>query len=174
MIEIKLPFWMNGPQLAKLVAGVKAWWNKVESWIRWPLDQLDPLTCQWRLLNLLAYQRDIRRFDGEMESLYRQRVALAYVNAEDAGSKAGFIRIFERLGIGYVEIDERTDPVDWDVIILHLSDSQIGQNQALLHNIIQTYGRTCRRYELSIITSTPVAMPCFGNGCSYSYDVASI
>jgi P2-related tail formation protein len=174
MIEIKLPFWMDGAQLAKLCAGAKAWWDHVETWIRWPLDQLDPLTCQIRLLNLLAYQRDIHRFDDEPEDLYRKRVAFAYVNAEDAGSKAGFIRIFERLGIGYVEIEERVDEVNWDVIILQLSDSQIGQNNALLHNIIQTYGRTCRRYEFSTITPIPVATPCFGNGCTYYYDVASI
>ncbi|HBL8998422.1 TPA: hypothetical protein LTW94_004423, partial [Enterobacter hormaechei] len=67
----------------------------------------DPLTCTEPVLNLIAYDRDISRFSGEPLSLYRKRVAYAFINARDAGSVEGFINIFSRLGIGYVELVER-------------------------------------------------------------------
>jgi len=174
MIEIKFPFWLDGVELGKLRSSIAAWWDVAESWIRWPITQMDPLTCTLGILNLLAFQRDITRFTDEPEALYRRRVKFAYINAEDAGSKAGFIRIFERLGIVYLEIEERVDPVDWDVILLHVSDSQLALNATLINRIIQKYGRTCRRYELSVISPIPVSAPCFSNGCSYSYDIASL
>jgi len=152
MIDIKLPFWLSADQTEKLTVAAKAWWQRVEDWMRWPLGQLDPLTCTVGILNLLAWQRDIQRFKTEPESLYRLRVKYALINSQDAGSKAGFIRIFARLGIGYLEIDERVDPVDWDVILLRLSNSQLAENTDLLMHIIEKYGRTCRRYQLQIIT----------------------
>lgn len=172
MIEIKLPFWLDGVEIGKLRDSIAQWWDLAETWIRLPLAQMDPLTCHITILNLLAYQRDISRFTGEPEDLYRKRVKFAYVNAQDAGSKAGFIRIFERLGIGYVEIEERVDPVNWDVVLLTLSNSQLAQNLTLIDRIIQKYGRTCRRYQLQIVTPVSIASPCFANGCTYYYDIA--
>ncbi|QSB01967.1 phage tail protein [Methylomonas sp. EFPC1] len=174
MIEIKLPFWMDGEQLGKLRAAVAAWWDVVETWIKWPVTQMDALTCSIGVLNLLAFQRDVARFTGEPLELFRKRVKFAYINAEDAGSKAGFIRIFERLGIGYVEITERFDSVDWDVIGLGLSDSQISGNTELLNQIIYAYGRTCRRYEFLTITPLTVTSPAWAVGHAYGYDVARI
>lgn len=57
---------------------------------------------------------------------YLENVQHAFVNARDAGSKQGFIQIFERLGIGYAEIEERFDAVNWDVKI-RLTDSQVAK-----------------------------------------------
>jgi hypothetical protein len=172
MIEIKLPFWLDGPELGKLVAAAKAYWSAIEIWLKWPLTQFDPLTCSTGILALLAWQRDIERFKDEPLALYRKRVAFAYANAEDAGSKAGFIKIFERLGIGYLEIDERVDPVDWDVILLRLSDSQLADNTELLMRIIQKYGRTCRRYQLQVITPIPLTIDARENGHVWWFDAA--
>lgn len=174
MIKIELPFWLDGIEISKLLAAIVQWWDAAEAWIRWPITQMDPLTCTLSILNIIAYQRDITRFSGEPEDLYRKRVKFAYVNAEDAGSKAGFIRIFERLGIGYVEITERFDAVNWDVIKLTLSDAQLAANATLLQQIIFAYGRTCRRYEFETITPLPISMPAFAVGHVYSYDVAGI
>ncbi|MEQ4542314.1 MAG: phage tail protein [Pantoea agglomerans] len=126
--------------------------------LTWPVSQFDPLTCSEPLLNLLAYDRDITRFNGEPLSLFRRRVAFAFINARDAGSVAGFISIFERLGIGYVELVERQPGIDWDVIQVRVSDSQIADNAQLLLQIIQQYGRTCRRYQFEVITSQPFAI----------------
>jgi len=147
MIKLSLPFWLDGPELAKLKAAAQAWWTTVEGWLRWPLLQMDADTCHLTILDLMAWQRDITRFKGEPEALYRLRVKYAFINAVDAGSVAGFKRIMLRLGVGYVRIEERLPDRDWDVVQLHLSDSQLSANPTLLNLLIYQYGRTCRRYE---------------------------
>ncbi|GAB5342600.1 MULTISPECIES: phage tail protein [unclassified Pseudomonas] len=156
MIKLSLPFWLDGPQLAKLKAAAQSWWEKVEGWLQWPLLQMDADTCHLTVLDLLAWQRDISRFKDEPESLYRLRVKFAFINAVDAGSTAGLKRILQRLGVGYVEINERLPDRDWDVVLLRLSDSQLSQNPELMRVLIQQYGRTCRRYDF--VTITPVSL----------------
>ncbi|MER0675792.1 phage tail protein [Pseudomonas aeruginosa] len=152
MIKLRLPFWLNGPELAKLRRAAQSWWEKAEGWLRWPLLQLDAETCHLTILDLLAWQRDISRFRGEPEPLYRLRVKHAFVNAVDAGSVAGVKRILQRLGVGYVEIEERMPGRDWDVVLLTLTDSQLSANPELLRVLVQQYGRTCRRYDFQTIT----------------------
>ncbi|WP_289283294.1 MULTISPECIES: phage tail protein [unclassified Methylophaga] len=172
MLNIKLPFWISAEQTEALTKAATNYWSKIEAWLRWPLDQMDPLTCTPGMLDLLAWQRDIERFTTEPLDLYRKRVKFALINAQDAGSKAGFIRIFERLGIGYVEIEERVDPVDWDVILVHLSDSQLSENTELLNRIIQKYGRTCRRYQLTVITPIQTGISVKATGHTWWFDTA--
>jgi hypothetical protein len=159
MIKLNLPFWLDGPQLTKLKTACQAWWEKVEGWMQWPLLQMDAETCHLTILDLLAWQRDISRFKDEPENLYRLRVKFAFINAVDAGSTAGLKRILQRLGVGYVEIDERMPDRDWDVVLLRLSDSQLSQNPELLRVLVQQYGRTCRRYDF--VTITPVSLRIF-------------
>ncbi|MEZ7174643.1 phage tail protein [Pseudomonas mosselii] len=156
MNPIKLPFWLAGPELTKLKDAVQAWWEKVTEWLRWPLLQMDAEQCHLTILDLLAWQRDITRFKGEPESLYRLRVKHAFINAVDAGSTAGLKRILRRLGVGYVEIEERMAGRDWDVVLLRLTDGQLSQNPELLRVLIQQYGRTCRRYDF--VTVTPITL----------------
>ena len=172
MIEIKLPFWLSATETKKLITAAEVWWLRVEGWMLWPLSQLDALTCTVFMLDLLAWQRDITRFVDEPLSLYRLRVKYALINAQDAGSKAGFIAIFERLGIGYVEIEERSDPVEWDVVLLRLSDSQLAENTDLLMNIIHKYGRTCRRYQLQVITPIALGVDARDTGHTWWFDTA--
>ena len=150
---LALPFWMNDGEPKALLRAARKFWALVYGWITWPANQLDPLTCSEALLGLMAYDRDITRFDGEPLSLFRKRIAYAFVNAADAGSVAGFIRIFDRLEIGYVELLERQDGVDWDVITVRVTDSQIAANTQLMIQIIRQYGRTCRRYQFEVMTS---------------------
>lgn len=147
-----LPTWMKKGEPAKLLKASRKFWVAVYGWITWPVNQFDPLTCSEPLLRLLAWDRDITRFNGEPLTLFRKRVAYAFINAKDAGSVEGFIAIFDRLGIGYVEILERQDDIDWDVIIVRLTDSQIARNTQLLMQIIRQYGRTCRRYQYEVLT----------------------
>ena len=156
MLKLDLPFWLNAGELAKLKATAQAWWETVEGWMQWPLRQMDPEHCHLTILDLLAWQRDISRFRGEPESLYRLRVKFAFLNSGDAGSTAGLMRILHRLGDGYVEIEERLPERDWDVVVLKLSDSQLSDNPELLRVIVQQYGRTCRRYDF--VTLTPLAL----------------
>lgn len=156
MNKLKLPFWLAGPQLTALVAAAQAWWERAAEWLRWPYLQFDPDTCHLSILELWAWQRDVTRFTGEPESLFRLRVKHAFINSVDAGSTAGLKRILVRLGVGYVEIDERMADRDWDVVLLTLSDSQLSENPDLLRVLIRQYGRTCRRYDF--VTITPVQL----------------
>lgn len=155
-MKIELPFWLSGPEISKLRRAAEAWWTRATGWLQWPLQQVDPETCHPSILDLLAWQRDITRFKGEPESLYRRRVKYAFINSLDAGTTAGLKRVLQRLGIGYVEIEERIEGRDWDVVLLYLSDGQLSANPELLRVIVQQYGRTCRRYDF--VTLTPVPM----------------
>ncbi|HGJ5862947.1 phage tail protein [Arsenophonus nasoniae] len=157
--RLQLPSWMNNGEPAALLRATKRFWQWIYDGITWPLTQLDPETCTEPLLNLLAYQRDIHRFNCEPLNLYRKRVKYAFINARDAGSVAGFIAIFQRLGVGYVEINERQPDIDWDVIILRVSDGQIANHPDLLLNIIRQYGRTCRRYRFEVMAAHKLRMP---------------
>jgi hypothetical protein len=148
--SIVLPSWMSIGEPRKLASACRAFWDRYLFWVYWPLRQLDPETCSASLLDVLAYQRDITRFVDEPLDLYRKRVKYAFINAQDAGEVAGFIAIFERLGIGTVQIEERMPDQDWDVIGVTVTDSQITGNADLLMEIIRHYGCTCRRYEFRI------------------------
>lgn len=158
MLKLNLPFWLNAGELAKFKSIAQAWWETVESWVQWPLLQMDPEHCHQTILDLIAWQRDITRYRGEPESLYRLRVKFAFINSVDAGSTAGLIRILNRLAVGYVEIEERLPERDWDVVVLKLSDSQLSDSPELLRVIVQQYGRTCRRYDFETITPVTLLM----------------
>ncbi|BBV64729.1 hypothetical protein STW0522KLE44_11170 [Klebsiella sp. STW0522-44] len=159
-----LPFWMSKGEPGKLLAVMRRFWAEVYSWITWPVNQFDPLVCPEPLLNLLAYDRDITRFDSEPLELFRKRVAYAFINARDAGSVAGFIAIFKRLGVGSVTLMERQDGIDWDVIVVRVSDGQLAANPDLMLQVIRQYGRTCRRYQFEVLNSLPMYI----NGGAYS------
>ena len=113
MKSLKLPSWMNRGEPARLLKAAVKFWTGIVEWVTWPLQQFDPLTCAEPLLNLLAYDRDIARFNGEPLALFRKRVAYAFINAQDAGSVSGFIAIFERLGIGTLSC-WTPEGIDWD------------------------------------------------------------
>lgn len=172
--DLKLPSWLDRGQPAVLLRACVTFWSRVYGWLTWPLKQFDPLSCAESLLNLIAYERDITRFDGEPLSLFRKRVNFAFINAQDAGEIAGFIAIFERLGIGYVELLERQPEIDWDIIIVRVTDSQIADNSDLLLEIIRKYGRTCRRYQFEVITSLGVQLHAGWYQGEYIYYAASL
>lgn len=155
-MKIKLPFWMDKGELAKIALLFEKWWYWTLNTLRFPFDSQDEEKCSEKILNLIAYQRDITRFDGEPLELFRKRVKYAFINAQEAGSTQGFKRIFERLGVGYVELEERFDTVNWDVIKIRLNDSQLAKNPNLLNQIIRHYGRTCRRYTFEVLTNQEI------------------
>ncbi|MEZ9198588.1 phage tail protein [Shewanella sp. 10N.286.54.B9] len=153
---LKAPWWMDGKTLATtnepqepamLTTGLQAFWQRVRGWFSRVLVQKDPLTCSVEVLNLLAWERAITRFNDEPLWLYRKRVAYAFVNAKDAGSTQGFIAIMHRLGLEVTSIRERQAGQDWDRVSIEIDDTEIAPNQALLAELIRSYGRTCRRYD---------------------------
>lgn len=176
MAEIKfpnitetLPVWMNKGEPLTLAHASRTWWQRVASWLAFPLAQIDVDTCDEQLLALLAYQRDIERFEGESLDLLRLRVKYAFVNARDAGSIAGFARIFERLEIGQIQQLERQLQYEWDVILIRINDAQLARDNTLMMKIIRQYGRTCRRYFFDVLNekSAYIHGGCFDNDAQY-------
>ena len=145
--EIKIPFWMHGPHVRTLAGASRAWFGRLAEWAAFPLRQTDPLTCTERMLDLLAWQRGITRVMGEAGRLYRLRVAHAYANARDSGQIAGWKRIFKRLELGDIALEERKAGQDWDVIGIMMDDGSFPNYQNVLELIVADYGRTCRRYH---------------------------
>lgn len=150
MIDLKVPYWLGGDIIAKLLLIAQLFWNKVETWLKLPLSGHDVDTLDEQRLLLLGWERDVNRFTAEPLELYRKRVKYAYLNAFDAGSVVGFKRIMQRLGVGEIQIEERIQGQDWDIVSVQLNDEQFGNNQELVELIIRYYGRTCRRYKIEI------------------------
>ncbi|WP_431638388.1 phage tail protein [Enterobacter mori] len=149
--DITLPVWMNKGEPLTLAHASKTWWERVREWLTFPLAQIDVDTCDEQLLALLAYQRDVERFPGESLSLFRLRVKHAFVNAQDAGSIAGFAPIFERLEIGEIQQLERQLQYEWDVILIRINDEQLSRDNTLMMRLVRQYGRTCRRYFFDVV-----------------------
>lgn len=145
---INLKFWEGEGELSKLASIGEQWWDKVETWLNWLGGQSDMQTAPLEIVNLIAWQRDVTRLNGESELMYRKRVKYALANAKDSGTKAGFARIWQRLGLGTLEQRERIEGQDWDIIGLTIDETTIGEYQGILETIIRQYGRTCRRYTL--------------------------
>ena len=159
--ETVIPWWQDGSTTSEeikephfLSKGVFAFFQMVWGWLLSPLRQMDALTCSENTLELMAWDRDIKRFQGEPLWLFRKRVKYAAVNAADAGSVAGFKRIFERLGVGIVAFKEREDALQWDVCTIELTDSDISNNTKLVQTLMEQYGRTCRRYRFQVTFPT--------------------
>lgn len=154
---INLKWWVSGKQPTSLINFIYAWVEQVKAWLDFVSTNDDPQTCDIEILDLLAWERRVDRLPNEPTWLYRNRVEYAFLNNRDAGSTAGFMRIFERLGLGFVKLEER--PIDkgrdWDVIILEMTGGELSDNSALLSEIVNLYGRTCRRYEFTVTTQTP-------------------
>lgn len=154
--DFRLPVWLDHGEAARLRLALTGYWHRIYRCVRWPLSQTDPLTCIVPLLELIAWQYDIKRFNGEPLEMFRRRVKLAFINAQDAGSTQGFRQIFRRLKIGEISVSERVPGIDWDVILLTVSAGQISLNPWLLQIIVRQYGRTCRRYRYQVIHNNPV------------------
>nr|VFK16725.1 MAG: Concanavalin A-like lectin/glucanases superfamily protein [Candidatus Kentron sp. LFY] len=148
--DFQLPIWLKkGEQVNRLKDAARAWWDRVDGWVRFPLSQRDPKTCHPDILRLMAFERDITPFDGENEQSFRLRVEHAPANVIDAGSREGFPRIFQRLGMELLDQEERFDAENWDVIRLVFADGAITGRDDLLRFIVRQYGRTTRRYEFA-------------------------
>lgn len=165
-----LPFWMGGEECSKLSRAAHGWFSRLGEWAALPARQLDPLTCTPTVLDLLAWQRNVTTYKGEPERLYRLRVAHAYANARDAGSVAGWGRIFQRLELGGVALEERVAGQDWDIIGVVVDDTAFPDRQNVLEIIVQEYGRTCRRYRF--ISRIPQAVRVAA--CAFDDDHATV
>ncbi|MBY7857048.1 phage tail protein [Vibrio fluvialis] len=158
LAQTPTPWWQDGSTLSDekrepyfVSNGTFAYFSTLRNWLVFPLQQVDPLTCSEKLLSLKAWDANITRFRGESDTLFRKRVKYAYRNAKDAGSKAGFAAIFERMGVDILNQRERITEADWDVIAIDVPDTTTENDVGLISQLIRQYGRTCRRYEVAII-----------------------
>ncbi|WP_240185768.1 hypothetical protein [Aeromonas salmonicida] len=76
--DASAPWWEDGYTISPahaepgfLAKGINAFWQRLKGWLLLPLAQQDPLTCSESLLSLLAWERDIARFNGEPLPLFR-------------------------------------------------------------------------------------------------------
>jgi hypothetical protein len=150
--KIELPTWMNGIDVTALAKAAEEYWHTVEGYLLWWLEQLNEDDAALPILDLLAWERGINRLDGESVELYSLRIKHALANSEDAGYGIGMERIFKRLGFGYIEINERLPTYDWDMVEVALIEDEFEGQQALVEELIKQYGRTCRRYFLSVLS----------------------
>lgn len=149
--NVELPTWLQGKNATALAAAASIYWQQVESYLLWWIEQLDETQSALPILDLLAWERGINRLDGESVEIYSLRIKHAVANSEDAGFGIGMERIFKRLGFGYIEINERVDGFDWDMVEIAMIEDEFSENQELVKELIRQYGRTCRRYFLSAL-----------------------
>lgn len=173
-MKLKLPWWMAGPELSKVKTAAQDFFDDLIDVARWPLNQLDVRQASEGIVRLIAWQRGIDRFSNEDLKMFRLRVFHAYANAKDAGSVIGFERIFQRLELGPLEQEERLPDKDWDVIVLLVRDSVTAQNPEFMNWLIQTYGRTCRRYEWNVITLLTISVKPATFGWDQQTHIASL
>lgn len=173
--RIRLRFWQDngsGGQLARIGQAADRWFDRITEYLSWLNSRIDPETAPLELLDLLAWQRDIERLESEDEDLYRLRVKYALANAGDAGSKAGFERIWKRLGLGRIVQTERFDTENWDVIKLQIDEFIFGKYNRLFDTLISQYGRTCRRYVFESIQVNPAEVRAAGFDCDVFFTLA--
>lgn len=146
-----LSFWMDGAENSKLGQAAHKWFSLLGKAASWGIVSRDPLACGNAALDMLAWERGIRRYAGEPERLYRLRVKYAYANGKDAGHVNGWKRILVRLELINDESElvliERAAGQDWDIIGIEFDDARASALQTVLELIINEYGRTCRRYR---------------------------
>lgn len=154
--DIKITFWMAAGNVKALVKTLNRWFTYARELLYWPVQQYNLDTAALFIIDMIAWERDIQRYNNEPEELYRLRVKHAYQNARDAGSVAGFKAIWARCGLGEVNVIERIDGEDWDIVLLSADVTTISKNETLINLLIEKYGRTCRRYQLRTVSTAKV------------------
>ena len=155
-LEPQLPIWLKGQNANALAKVAQSYWQEVQSYLFWWLEQQHSENAQTAILDLLAWERGINRLPNESLELYGLRVKHAFANAQDAGSTIGMKRIFKRLGLGSLEMNERIEGFDWDEVEVIVFAEIYRNNRALINEIIRQYGLTCRRYRLKLFLKSTI------------------
>ncbi|MEI8607949.1 phage tail protein [Enterovibrio sp. Hal110] len=158
MPEIHFKYWMGRGELAKCARALRHYWGHVEAALTLPLEKHDPLTAPIALVRLQAWGCGIDPLEREDEQIFRLRVAYAFEFARHGGETAGFKTMFARLGIDWVDIHEREDAEQWDVITIETRDADLASKNWLMNAMIRQYGRTCRRYQFNVTYPATVCL----------------
>jgi len=142
--------WLNKGHAQKIMTSAQAYWDNTKEWVVWAVNQKQEQHSEEPILGLLAWERLTDRLPTESSELYRKRVQHALVNTIDAGEISTITDIFSRLGIDVLKVTERIEGRDWDIIAIDFSSHTMSQYGDLMPELIQLYGRTCRRYEFAV------------------------
>jgi len=156
-VKAQLPNWLQGQDVTTLAKVAQAFWQQIEKDLFWWLEQQHSENAQEAILDLLAWERGITRIPGEAIALYGLRVKHAFANAKDAGYSVGMEQIFKRLGFGFIQINERVAGFDWDMVEIAMLEDEFAGKEALVTEVINQYGRTCRRYFLAALAAIDTA-----------------
>ncbi|MCD9511944.1 hypothetical protein GLP35_14915 [Photobacterium phosphoreum] len=165
---------MGRGELAKLALALHGYWARVAEVMKLPLAHLDPMTAPIEFVDLIAWQRDIQRLGKEPEDIYRIRVKYAFEFAQNGGDVDGFRKIFEKLGLNWINLFERQDIKNWDVVTIETSDGDLSQKTWLMGQLIRQYGRTCRRYRFQVTYPITGYLSCGDFGCSTEIFTATL
>lgn len=149
----QLPIWLTEKNATALAKVAQSYWQEIESYLFWWLEQQHSENAQTAILDLLAWERGINRLPDEALALYGLRVKHAFANATDAGSNVGMEQIFKRLGFGFIQVNERVPGFDWDMVEIAMLEDEFSGKEQLVNEVIKQYGRTCRRYFLSAMAT---------------------
>ncbi|EDM67054.1 putative bacteriophage protein [Moritella sp. PE36] len=142
--------WLNKGHAEQLMKAAQQYWSNTKDWVMWAVAQKDEQQSEEPFLGLLAWERLTERLPFEPAEFFRKRVQHALVNSVDAGEIATIEAIFNRLGIDVIKVSERIDNRDWDIIAIDFSSHTVSKYGELMPELIQLYGRTCRRYEFTV------------------------
>lgn len=151
-----LPIWIVGDDANRLAQATEQYWLKLYEQLNWWLATQRSTTAHESILDLLAWERGIERLPGEPLDMYATRVQLAHINAMEAGSAAGLEQIFRRLGI-LAEVREKVPGLEWDQIQVSMQEQNFAGRERMIMELIETYGKTCRRYVLNVLTAVSTA-----------------
>jgi len=142
--------WLNKGYAEKLVKSAESFWGDAKNWMIWAVNQKNEQECQEPILSLIAWERLTEQIKNEPKDLYRKRVQHAFINTVEAGEISSIKEIFSRLDIDVINVTERIDGRDWDIIAIDFSSATTSKYGDILPEVIQLYGRACRRYEFAV------------------------
>lgn len=168
MSKIEIASWLNKGYAEQLVKAAQSYWDNSKTWVMWAINQKDESQSEQPILGLLAWERLTERLDNEDGELFRKRVQHALVNTVEAGEISSISDIFERLGIEVLRVTERIDGRDWDIISIDFTSHTMSEHSEILPELIQLYGRACRRYEFTVHNVADVGLSL--GGCDVQWD----
>jgi len=154
--------WLNKGYAEKIMKAANGYWGNTKNWLVWAVNQKNEQKSLEPILSLLAWERLTDRLSKEPLELFRNRVQHALVNTVEAGEISSISDLFNRLGIDVIKVTERIENRDWDIIAIDFSSHTVSKYGDVLPELIQLYGRACRRYEFTVKT---VVEPSLNIGC---------
>lgn len=142
--------WLSKGHAEKLMKAAQSYWNHSKDWVMWAVNQKDEQQSEEPILGLLAWERLTERLPVESGELFRKRVQHALINTVEAGEISSIVDIFKRLDIQVLKVTERIEGRDWDIIAIDFSNHTMARYSELLPELVQLYGRACRRYEFTV------------------------